>query len=451
MTLPSPADLQEYAGRRARLMEAIGPDGIALIPAALEKVRNRDVHHRFRQDSDFWYLTGFTEPDAFAVLAPGRQEGAYLLFVRPRNPERETWDGRRAGPEGAVRDYGADQAFEIEAFDALLPKLLAGRRQVHYSLGEHPQRDAQITACVREIRELSRRGPTAPTGFEALEATLHEQRLIKSAAELELIRHACRVSARAHVRVMRYAQPGRHEYQVAAEIHHEFELEGMEPGYGSIVGSGDNACILHYVDNDARLQDGQLLLIDAGGEYRGYTSDITRTFPVGGRFSGPQRDVYELVLAAQLAAIAEFRPGNDSGRPHEVATRVLTEGMVALGLLSGDVDELIKTEAYKRFFMHGTGHWLGMDVHDVGRYRLDGKPRPFEAGMVMTVEPGLYIAPGSEGVDPRFHGIGVRIEDDVLVTSGGHEVLTSDVPKAVADIEALIGDARSAAGARRAA
>lgn len=437
MPVPDSAALAEYAARRARLMQAIGEDGVAIIPAAGEVVRNRDVHHRFRQDSDFWYLTGFPEPDAIAVLAPGRKEGAFLLFVRPRNPEREIWDGRRAGPDGAVRDYGADQAFPLEAFARQLPGLLAGRECVHYTLGEHPRRDAEITACVRQIRELSRRGPAAPTGFVSLEATLHEQRLIKSAFELGLIHHACEVSARAHVRAMRYVRPGIYEYQVAAEIEHEFALAGMQPGYGSIVGAGDNACILHYVENDAVLKDGDLLLIDAGGEYRGYTADITRTFPVSGRFSGPQRDIYELVLAAQRAAIAELKPGNDSARPHEVAVRTLTEGLLSLGLLAGDVSELIKGEAYKRFYMHGTGHWLGMDVHDVGRYKLGGKARPFVPGMVMTVEPGLYIAPGSEGVDTRFHGIGVRIEDDVLVTADGNEVLTSGVPKAIADIEAL--------------
>ncbi|MDE2148375.1 MAG: aminopeptidase P N-terminal domain-containing protein [Gammaproteobacteria bacterium] len=451
MPLPTAADLAEYAARRTRLMQTVGDGDIVIVPAARETVRNRDVHHRFRQDSDFWYLTGFPEPDAIAVLAPGRKQGTYLLFVRPRNPEREIWDGRRAGPEGAVRDYGAEQAFTIDQFAEQLPQLLAGRERIDYTLGEYPVRDAEITACVRQIRELSRRGPAAPAAFVALEATLHEQRLIKSAHELGQIRHACAVSARAHLRAMRYARPSRHEYQVAAEIHHEFELAGMQPGYGSIVGAGDNACILHYVENDAELRDGQLLLIDAGGEYRGYTADITRTFPVGGRYSGPQREIYELVLAAQLAAIAELKPGNDSGRPHQVATRVLTEGMVALGLLSGDVDELIRTEAHKRFYMHGTGHWLGMDVHDVGRYRLAGKHRPFAPGMVMTVEPGLYVAPGSQGVDPCFHGIGVRIEDDVLVTEGGPEVLTAGVPKAIAEVEALMREARRDGDARRAA
>lgn len=442
MPKPNEAELAEYAARRARLMQAIGEQAVAIVPAAREVIRNRDVHYRFRQDSDFWYLTGFPEPEAIAVLAPGRKEGAYLLFVRPRNPEREIWDGRRAGPEGAVRDYGADQAFPLEEFERRLPGLLGGRARLHYTLGEHPHWDARITACLRELRELARRGPAAPEAVVSLDVTLHEQRLIKSAHELALIRHACEVSAVAHRRALAMARPGVYEWQLAAEIHHEFESNGLEPGYGSIVGAGDNACILHYVENSAPLKAGELVLIDAGGEYRGYTADITRTAPVGGRYSGPQRAVYEVVLAAQKAAIAELKPGNSSARPHEVATRVLTEGMVALGLLPGNgsasVDELIAQEKYKRFFMHGTGHWLGMDVHDVGRYKLDGQPRVFQPGMVMTVEPGLYIAPGAEGVDPRFHGIGVRIEDDVLVGADGPQVLTSGVPKDIDDVEALM-------------
>ena len=438
MPVPSATELQEYAARRNRLMQAIGPDGVAIIPSSREVIRNRDVHYKFRQDSDFWYLTGFNEPDSVAVLAPGRKEGAFLLFVRERNKEREIWDGRRAGPEGAVSDYGADQAFTAAELEAMLPQLLTGRGKVHYTLGEHPAWDTRITACVREIREVSRRGPSAPTEFVSLDTTLHELRLLKSEAELKLLRHACEVSAQAHARAMRATRPGGWEWQVAAEIHHEFEKHGMEPGYGSIVGGGDNACILHYKENEMQLRGGDLLLIDAGGEYRGYTADITRTFPVSGKYSGAQKEVYEVVLAAQLAAIAELRPGNSSARPHEVATRVLTEGLVALGLLHGDPQELIDSGRHRQFYMHGTGHWLGMDVHDVGLYKVNGTPRPFAAGMVMTVEPGLYIAPDTSGVDPRFLGIGIRIEDDVLVGAQGPEVLTGGAPKRVAEVEALM-------------
>jgi len=438
MPIPNALELAETAARRARLLQAIGPEGIAIVPAAREVIRNRDSHYKFRQDSDFWYLTGFNEPDALAVLAPGRKDGAFLLFTRPRDKAREIWDGRRAGPEGAVSEYGADQGFVIDQFEAMLPKLLAGRTQIFYTLGEHLQWDAKLTATVREIREVSRRGPDAPGSFVSLDTTLHEQRLIKTPAELQLIRKACEVSAAAHVRAMRAAKPGGWEWQIAAEIHNEFELNEMEPGYGSIVGGGDNACILHYKENDCALRDGDLLLIDAGGEYRGYTADITRTFPVNGTYSGAQREVYEVVLAAQKAAIAELKPGVSSARPHEVATRTLTEGLVALGLLQGDVTELIATEKHRQFYMHGTGHWLGLDVHDVGRYKLEGRPRPFQSGMVMTVEPGLYIAPDTTGIDPRFLGIGIRIEDDVLVTDDGPEVLTAGVPKAVAEVEAAM-------------
>lgn len=441
MPFPTSADLAEYARRRRTLMKAIGKRGVAIIPAATEQTRNRDVEYRFRQDSDFWYLTGFREPDAVLVLAPGRKEGEFLLFVRPRDPERETWTGYRAGPEGAVRDYRADQAWHIEDLDARLPELLSGRDQVHCTLGEHPAFDARLTACVRRLRETSRRAGSAPVGFTVLDETLHEQRLLKRPAELKLLRRACDVSARAHVRAMRFSRPGVYEYQLMAEIEHEFALAGMEPGYGTIVGGGVNACVLHYVENACVLRDGDLVLIDAGGELQGYTSDITRTFPVNGRFSAAQREVYEVVLAAQLAAIAEMRVGRAQSRPHAAAVKVLVEGMVALGILHGDVAEIIEAESYRRFYMHGTGHWLGLDVHDVGRYKIDGKSRPFAAGMVMTAEPGLYIPPGSEGVDERFHGIGIRIEDDVLITPGGPEVLTAGAPKRALDIEALMADA----------
>ncbi len=438
MTGPTKYELDDYAARRARLMQAMGPDGIAIIPAAREVIRNRDVHYKFRQDSDFRYLTGFLEPEAIAVLAPGRPDGEYLLFTRPRDATREIWDGYRAGPEGAVQQYRADKGLPVSLFAAMLPELLGGRARIYYTLGEHTGMDPVITACVREIREVSRRGASAPVEFVALETTLHEQRLIKTPAEAEFMAKAGEVSARAHVRAMKYARPGVFEYQLAAEIHHEFELEGMEPGYLSIVGTGANACVLHYVENTRALADGDLVLIDAGGEYRGYTADITRCFPANGKFSPAQKAVYEVVLAAQLAAIKELTVGTLSSKPHEVATRVLTEGMVSIGLLKGDVATLIKDEKHKQFFMHGTGHWLGMDVHDVGRYKIEGQARPFAAGMCMTVEPGLYVAPDTPGVDAKFHGIGVRIEDDVLITDKGPRILTAGVPKGVAEIEALM-------------
>lgn len=438
MTL-SAAQLKEHAARRARLLQHIGRDGIAIIPAAHEVTRSRDTHYPFRQDSDFQYLTGFPEPEAIAVLAPGRKDGEFILFVRERNAEREVWDGRRAGPQGAVQHYRAKQAFALEQFDAMLPKLLAGRQRVHYNLGEqHPRLDQKLTHALRHIREVSRRGASAPTEIVALEASLHEQRLIKSAHEIAILETACEISAEAHCRAMAVTQPGLLEWQIAAEIHDHFARHNLEPGYGTIVGGGANACILHYVENNAVLRDGDLLLIDAGGELQGYTADITRTFPVNGRFSKPQRALYDIVLEANQAAIKTLKPGTSIGKPHEVATRLLTEGLVYLGILKGDPKELIRQEKHKPFFMHGTGHWLGLDVHDVGRYKLDGEHRKFEAGMVMTVEPGLYIAPGTKGVDEQYWGIGIRIEDDVLITDRGPAVLTSGVPKEPGDIERLM-------------
>ncbi|MGH8446847.1 MAG: aminopeptidase P N-terminal domain-containing protein [Solimonas sp.] len=442
---PNPAVLKEHTRRRAELMKRIGSDGVAIVPSAREVIRARDTHYKFRQDSDFAYLTGFPEPDAVAVFAPGRKVGGrkaeFVLFVRDRNPEREIWDGRRAGAEGAVEDYLADEAFAIDAFAAQLPELLAGRTRVHYTMGEHAEWDPKIAACVREIREVSRRGAAAPTDFVALETSLHEMRLHKSPAELKTLARACELSAEAHCIAMREARAGRYEWQVGAEIEAHFLRHGMEPGYGSIVGGGANACILHYVENNGVLRDGELLLIDAGGELQGYTADITRTFPVGGRFSKAQRAVYEVVLEANLAAIKTLKVGESVGKPHEVATRILTEGMVELGLLKGHPKDLIKAGKHRQFYMHGTGHWLGMDVHDVGRYKLDGGYRRFEAGMVMTVEPGLYIAPGSKGVDEKYWGIGIRIEDDVVVTNQGPQVLTGGVPKDVRGIEALMAAA----------
>lgn len=435
---PTPAERQEYAARRQELMRRIGRDAVAIVPAAHEAVRARDTHYRFRQNSDFFYLTGFNEPEAIAVLAPGRGDGEFVLFVRPKDALREIWDGRRSGPQGARRHYGADQAFDLADFERVLPQLLGGRAALHYTLGEFPDMDARVARLLRHLREVSRRGAAAPDAVVSLDASLHEMRLFKRPAEIATLRKAAQVSAAAHVRAMRATRPGKYEWQIAAEIHSEFEAHDMQPGYGSIVGGGDNACILHYVENDERLRDGDLLLIDAGGELAGYTADITRTFPVNGRFTPEQKAVYEVVLEAQKAALRQMRPGVSSAKPHQAATRVLTEGMVELGLLKGSVDDLIAREKHRQFYMHGTGHWLGMDVHDVGRYRIHNKPRPFEPGMVMTVEPGLYIAPGTRGVSKKFWGIGIRVEDDVLITAAGQEILTSDVPKTVRDIEALM-------------
>lgn len=431
----------DHAARRARLMDAIGDRGVAIIPAAREQVRSRDTHFPFRQDSDFHYLTGFPEPEAIAVLCPGRVDGAYVLFVRPRNVEREIWDGRRAGPEGACTHFGADQAFSIDTFAEQLPALLAGRETVHFSLSEHPHLDGVVTGCLRQLREVARRGAQAPAAITSLEATLHEQRLIKHPAEITLMAEAARVSAEAHRRAMLATAPGANEWQVAAAFERHLLAHHMVPGYTSIVGGGANACILHYTENNQPLRDGDLLLIDAGGEWQGYTADITRSYPVNGRFSAPQRALYDIVLAANVAAIDCLRPGISVGRPHEVASRVLAEGLIDLGILDGDADAAIESGALRRFYMHGTGHWLGLDVHDVGRYRAaDGDYRTFAPGMVMTVEPGLYIAPDSEGVDPAFLGIGIRIEDDVVVTEDAPQVLTTGITKRPDEIEMLMAE-----------
>ncbi|MGH8529089.1 MAG: Xaa-Pro aminopeptidase [Nevskiales bacterium] len=424
--------------RRKILRDHIGADAVAIVLAAPERARSRDTLHPYRQDSDFYYLTGFSEPEAAAVFAPGRKQGEYLLFCRPRDPAKEIWDGRRAGPEGAVRDYGADQAFNIAELSKILPELLGSRRRVYYTLGSRKSFDRRLAGWLNTLKSQSRRGVNAPPELIALDSLLHELRLIKDADELALMRRAAEISAQAHRRAMQACRPGRYEYQLAAEIRHEFETNGATPAYSSIVGGGANACILHYVENSASLREAELVLVDAGAEYQNYCADITRSYPVSGKFSGPQRALYEVVLAAQAAAIEQIRVGKHWNQPHEAAVRALTEGLVALGLLQGDVSELIASESYKRFYMHSTSHWLGMDVHDVGAYKLNGEWRELVPGMVLTVEPGLYVAPDAEGVDERFRGIGIRIEDDVHVAENGPELLTVAAPKAIAEIEALM-------------
>ncbi|MDW8257960.1 MAG: Xaa-Pro aminopeptidase [Gammaproteobacteria bacterium] len=428
----------EFARRRRQLMRLMGRDSIAILPAAAPKIRNHDSHYAFRQDSDFYYLTGFPEPQAVAVLIPGREQGEYLLFVRERDPAREVWDGRRAGPEGATRDFGADDAFPIDDLDDILPGLLENKARVFYTMGVHGEFDQRIVGWVNGLRALARQGKHPPNEIVALEHLLHDMRLYKSRTELALMREAARVAARAHIRAMRACQPGRYEYELAAELVHEFRRANADCAYLPIVGGGANACILHYVDNSARLRDGDLLLIDAGCEYQMYASDITRTFPVNGRYTPAQRAVYEIVLAANRAAIDKVRPGNHWNEPHDAAVQVLTAGLVQLGVLKGKVSALIKSEAYREFFMHRTGHWLGIDVHDVGDYKVGDEWRVLESGMVLTIEPGLYFAPGKRRVPARLRGIGVRIEDDVVVTPKGAEVLTAEVPKDPLEIERLM-------------
>jgi len=431
-------NIKEFARRRRQLMRMMGKDAIAILPTAPEHIRNRDVEYPFRPDSDFYYLTGFPEPQAVLVLMPGRREGECVLFCRDRDPERETWTGRRAGPEGAVERYGADDAFPVTDIDDILPGMLEGRDRVFYTMGVQPEFDQKLIGWINRLRGGARAGQRTPDEFIALEHLVHDMRLYKSAAELRVMRKAARISAAAHCRAMQVCRPGMMEYEIEAEFAWAFRRAGCEHAYPPIVGGGENGCILHYTENSAELRDGDLLLIDAGAELDCYASDITRTFPVNGRFSKPQRALYELVLAAQKAAIARVRPGNHWNDPHKAAVRVLTRGLVKLGLLKGDPATLIRKEAYRRFYMHRTGHWLGMDVHDVGDYKVGDQWRVLEPGMVLTVEPGLYIPPGSKGVARKWWGIGIRIEDDVAVTRDGCEVLSDRVPKDPDAIEALM-------------
>lgn len=436
----------EYARRRKSLMEQMEPNSIAILPAAPVYIRNRDVEHVYRQDSDFQYLTGFPEPEAVMVLIPGREHGEYVLFCRERDPERELWDGLRAGQDGAVAQYGADDAFPIGDIDDILPGLIEGRERVYYAIGTNEKFDHRLMEWINVIRSKARQGAIPPNEFVALDHLLHDMRLYKSAAEAKVMREAAEISARAHVRAMQVSRAGLYEYHLEAELDYEFRKGGAKmPAYGSIVAAGRNACILHYRENDALLRDGDLVLIDAGCEIDCYASDITRTFPVSGKFSPEQKAIYELVLAAQEAAFKEIAPGKHWNEAHEATVRVITAGLVELGLLEGEVDELIAAEAYKPFYMHRAGHWLGMDVHDVGDYKVGGEWRVLEPGMAMTVEPGIYIAVDNEKVAKKWRGIGVRIEDDVLVTKTGCEIITGGVPKTVAEIEALMAAARQQA------
>ncbi|GIZ13935.1 Xaa-Pro aminopeptidase [Pseudomonas sp. NCCP-436] len=434
----------EYARRRKALMAQMEPNSIAILPAAPVYIRNRDVEHVYRQDSDFQYLTGFPEPEAVMALIPGREHGEYVLFCRERDPERELWDGLRAGQDGAIRTYGADDAFPIGDIDDILPGLIEGRERVYYAIGCNQEFDQRLMEWINHIRAKARQGATPPNEFVALDHLLHDMRLYKSAAEVKVMKTAAEISARAHVRAMQASRAGLYEYHLEAELDYEFRKGGAKmPAYGSIVAAGKNACILHYHENDAPLKDGDLVLIDAGCEIDCYASDITRTFPVNGRFSPEQKAIYEIVLEANLEAMKYIAPGRHWNEAHEATVRVITAGLVELGLLEGEVDELIASEAYRPFYMHRAGHWLGMDVHDVGDYKVGGQWRVLEAGMAMTVEPGIYIAPDNDKVAKKWRGIGVRIEDDVVVTRSGCEVLTGGVPKTVAEIEALMASSRS--------
>ena len=426
-----------YALRRTRLATQM-QCGIAVIPTAPERTRNRDAHYPYRYDSYFYYLTGFREPEAVLVVLAGDQTKS-ILFCREKDPQREVWDGFRYGPDAARSAFGLDEAYAIRQLDELMPRLMSDQPVLFCHLGADPAWDARVMQWMNEVRSRTRAGVAAPQKINDIHAILDEMRLIKDRNELEVMRRAADISTGAHKRAMRTAKPGVPEFAIEAELVHEFRRRGAQaPAYTPIVASGARACVLHYVENSEVARDGDLILIDAGCELDGYASDITRTFPVNGRYTGAQRDIYNLVLNAQQAAIAEVRPGNRWITPHDAAVRVLAQGFLDLGLLKGSIEQVLESESYKQFYMHRTGHWLGLDVHDAGEYKTGGEWRELAPGMVLTVEPGCYIEPGAQ-VPAHFAGIGVRIEDDAVVTEAGCEIITTAAPKTIADIEALMG------------
>ena len=440
---PGAPSKQNTKQRREEFMERIA-GGIAIFPAAPTAIRNSDVEHPYRQDTDFYYLTGFEEPNAVTVLTPDHPEHKFVLFVQPKDREREVWTGWRAGPESARRDYGADAAFTIDKLDEELPKLAQKADRIYYSFGGDPTFDERVTGLIRHFQRVRQREGTGPTSVIDPSEILHEMRLIKNPAELEILRKAIDITCEGHLAAMGAIKPAAYEFEIDAVVGYTFRRNGSpRPGYASIVGSGANATVLHYTTNNQRIEDGNLVLIDAGAEFGYYTGDVTRTLPANGRFSKEQAELYQLVLDAQLQAIASVRPGETFVEPHDRAVRVLTEGLVRVGLLSGDVETLIEEGAFKKFYMHRTSHWLGMDVHDAGPYKVADEWRKLAPGMVLTVEPGLYIAEDTDDVDPRFRGIGIRIEDDVLVTETGNEVLSARVPKSIDEIERVMSASQS--------
>jgi Xaa-Pro aminopeptidase len=428
-----------YLERRKALLERMG-EGVAIVPTAPQRLRNRDSDYLYRFDSYFYYLTGFTEPEAVLILVAGK-DARSVLFCREKNLERELWEGTRLGPEVARERLAVDEAHSISALEELAPKMFADQPTLFYAPGADPAWDARVLAWLNQVRAQARSGVAAPSRISDLRVVLDEMRLYKDNDELETMRRAAAITAAAHVRAMRATRPGRYEYEIEAELLYEFRRAGSQfPAYWPIVAGGANACTLHYCDNNAHLRDGELLLVDAGCELDGYASDITRTWPVGARFTSAQRDVYGLVLAAQAAAIDKAAPGNRWNDPHDAAVAVLARGLVDLGLCEGSVEEVVSTEKYKRFYMHRTGHWLGLDVHDVGEYKQDREWRLLRPGMTFTVEPGCYIR-AQEELPSAFWNIGVRIEDNVLITQTGCEILTNAAPRSIAEIEAMVGSA----------
>ncbi len=431
--------MTEFAKRRKRLMKHIGSTGIVILVAAPVSIRSGESDYPYRQQSDFYYLTGFEEPEAVAILAPEHSEGEFILFNRPRHRGEEVWTGARAGQIGACKEFGADKAYPIEQLTKKLPELLIGREEIHYTLGSHRAFDITLLDTMNQVRSKIRSGAQSPLAFVDLTHTVHEMRLIKSPAEIALMRKAAKISAAAHIHAMSVCQPGMYEYQLEAEILYQFQIHGARfPAYPTIVGSGINSCTLHYTDNNHLIADKSLVLLDGGCEYHYYASDVTRTFPANGRFTSEQRAIYDIVLEAQLAGIHAARTGTEWGKIQNVIVKIITQGLIDLKLLKGRLNELLEKRAYSQFYMHGAGHWLGLDVHDVGRYKSHAKWRRLQPGMVLTVEPGIYIPAGTPGVAKRWHNIGIRIEDDVLVTNTGNEVLSCDAPKTIKDIEAIM-------------
>jgi Xaa-Pro aminopeptidase len=415
-------------------------NGVAIIPTAPERIRNRDAYYPYRFDSYFYYLTGFREPEAVLVTVAetSQSQSKHILFCRDKDETREIWDGFRYGPEVAKEAFGFDEAYSISRLNEMMPEILVNQPVLYYALGQDATWDTRVTGWINQVREQVRKGVSAPAKIYDSRSILDEMRIIKSTKEIDVMKSAAVISTEAHRRAMQLTRPGKHEYEIEAELFCTFRQRGAEaPAYTPIVAGGANACILHYIENSAKLVTGDLLLIDAGCEFNGYAADITRTFPVNGKFSPVQKDVYELVLSAQVAAIAAVRPGNTWDDPHQVALKVLVQGFIDFGLCQGSVDAVIESEDYKRFYMHRTGHWLGLDVHDAGDYKLNGSWRSFQPGMALTVEPGCYIRP-ADNVPPHFWNIGIRIEDDVTVTETGHDILTIAAPKAVAEIEELM-------------
>ncbi len=440
-SLPVPVvvpDIKPHVARRARLNKTL-KEGLLILPTAHERVRNNDAHYDYRWDSFFYYLTGFREPEAVLAIVLGKKPRT-ILFCREKNIEREIWDGFRFGPTMARETFGFDEARPISELDQCIPDLMADCPVIHTPVGADPVWDQQVTRWLNVVRARVRQGISAPAELRDARAALGNMRLIKDATEIAIMQRAGKISSDAHARAMRVAKPGMHEYQVEAELLHEFVKNGArQPAYGSIVAAGANACVLHYRENTAPIKKGDLLLIDAGCELESYAADITRTFPVGAKFSGPQKDIYELVLAAQMACIAVLKPGVPFGRYHDVANEVLAQGLIDLKLCKGSLASVLEKETYKQFYMHRAGHWLGLDVHDAGDYRKrDGKWVPLEAGMALTVEPGIYIRP-ADNVPKHFRDIGVRIEDDILITAKGSYNLTASCPKTVKDVEAACG------------